>query len=310
MSGKIHSINISEKKGVQKTPVESVEMVNDFGIKTDAHAGKWHRQVSFLAQESIDKMVAKGLNVKGGDFAENITTIGVDLVSMKVGERLKIADVEFVISQLGKLCHNRCAIYHAAGDCVMPREGIFGVVKGNGGVKLGDTVEKLPKESITVAVVTLSDKGSKGERVDETGPALIEMVKKELNPSFTRLELIPDEVDQLKNIIKYLIDIQGFDLVITNGSTGLSPRDIAPDATIEMIEKRLPGFEEAMRMESFKKTPHALLSRAVCGTRKDSIILNVPGSPKGAVENLGVVIKALPHAIKKLQGDTADCAAK
>jgi molybdenum cofactor synthesis domain-containing protein len=253
-------------------------------------------------------MRAKGLDVNGGDFAENITTLGVDLVSMKVGERLQIGDVTFVISQLGKLCHHKCAVYYAAGDCVMPREGIFGVVQGNGEVKVGDEVKVLPKEKITVAVITLSDKGSKGERVDETGPMLIEMAKETLSPSFTRLELIPDDTEQLVNTIKYMTDLQKFDVVITNGSTGVSPRDIAPEATLQVIDKRLPGFEEAMRAESFKKTPHALISRAVCGIRNESLIINLPGSPKGARENLEVVLGAIPHAVKKLQGDPADCA--
>ncbi|MCD8492712.1 MAG: hypothetical protein LRY51_12905 [Geovibrio sp.] len=198
MSGKVHSINISEKKGVQKTPVNSVEMKNDFGITTDATRANGTDRSASLLRKVLIKWWQKASRSKGGDFAENITTIGVDLVSMKVGERLRINNVEFVISQLGKLCHNRCAIYHAAGDCVMPREGIFGVVKGNGTVTLGDTAEKLPKENITVAVVTLSDKGSKGERTDETGPAIIEMVKKELSPSFTRLELSPTRLTSLR----------------------------------------------------------------------------------------------------------------
>ncbi|WP_022851306.1 MOSC domain-containing protein [Limisalsivibrio acetivorans] len=306
--GKILYISTSEKKGVQKSNVDKANMIDNFGIEGDAHAGKWHRQVSFLAEESIDKMRKSGIDVSGGDFAENITTEGVDLVSMKVGERLKVGDVEFTISQLGKLCHNKCAIYYAAGTCVMPREGIFGVVSGNGEIKVGDEVEKLPKKGLSAAVITLSDKGSRGERVDETGPMLVEYLKENLNVTYTRLELIPDDKEELRNTLKYMSELQGFDIIITNGSTGVAPRDIAPDVTLELIERRLPGFEEAMRMESYKKVATAITSRAVCGTMGSSLVINLPGSPKAARENFEAVAAAVEHTVKKLQGDPTDCA--
>lgn len=304
----VQSLNISEKKGVKKTPVKSVELVNDFGIKNDAHAGKWHRQVSLLAAESIAKMKEKGLDVTSGDFAENITTEGVDLLSLIVGDVVTIGGVELVISQLGKLCHHKCAIYYAAGDCVMPREGIFAIVKGNGTINVGDEVTVTRKKGITACVVTMSDKGSVGQRTDETGPAVAKLLNDKMDVCFTRMEMLPDEQDQLESTLKYLCDHQKFDLVVTNGSTGVSPRDIAPDATLKMIDRRIPGFEEAMRMESFKKTDRALISRAVVGHRGNTLIINVPGSPKGAVENLDVIIGAIPHAIAKIQGSKEDCA--
>lgn len=304
----VQSLNISEKKGIKKTPVKSVELMNDFGIRNDAHAGKWHRQVSLLAAESIQKMKAKGLDVTSGDFAENITTEGVDLLSLIVGDIVTINGIDLVISQLGKLCHHKCAIYYAAGDCVMPREGIFGVVRGNGEIKVGDEVKVTKKKGITVCVVTLSDKGSVGQRTDETGPAVAKMLSDKLDVCFTRMEMLPDEQDQLESTLKYLCDHQKFDLVVTNGSTGVSPRDIAPDATLKVIDRRIPGFEEAMRMESFKKTERALISRAVVGHRGNTLIINLPGSPRGAVENLEVVIGSISHAIAKIQGSQEDCA--
>jgi molybdenum cofactor synthesis domain-containing protein len=306
--GKVQSLNVSETKGVQKTPVDSIELVNDFGIKDDAHAGKWHRQVSLLAVESIDKMAKQGLDVKSGDFAENITTEGIDLVSMNIGDVLTINGIELVISQLGKTCHHRCAVFYAAGDCVMPREGIFAVVRGNGEVKTGDDVQYKEKEGLSVAVITLSDKGSQGEREDETGPAVVKLAEENLPVAFFRTEIMADDQEKLENTLKYYADVQKVDLIITNGSTGVSPRDIAPDATLNVIDKRMPGFEEAMRAESLKITDRAMISRAVVGARKNSMIVNVPGSPKGAVENLSVIIKTLPHCIEKLQGGTADCA--
>lgn len=308
--GKIYSISISEKKGTKKTNVESAQIIDDYGIQNDAHAGKWHRQISFLAKESIEKMVKLGLNVKSGDFAENITTEGIDLCKLKVGEMLKINDIEFTISQIGKICHHRCAIYYQAGDCIMPKEGIFAKVKGSGQITVGDKIEVLPKKNFSVAVITLSDKGSKGEREDLTGKEIIDFLKNKLEPSFIRYEMIPDEKPILENMLADFADLQYFDLIITNGSTGIAPRDIAPDVTENVIHKRLPGFEEAMRMESFKKTKHAIVSRAVCGTRNNSLIVNLPGSPKGAIENLEVIIDAIPHTIKKLQGDKTDCAVK
>ena len=305
---KVQSLNISREKGVKKTPVDSVELITDFGIKDDAHAGKWHRQVSLLATESIQKMKDKGLNVDSGDFAENITTEGADLLSLAVGDTVMVGGVELTISQLGKLCHHRCAVYYAAGDCVMPREGIFGVVRNDGKVKVGDEFTITRKEGLSVCVITLSDKGSKGERVDETGPAVAKMLNDRLKVCFTRNEVMADEQKELEDALKYMCDLQKFDLVVTNGSTGVSPRDIAPDATLNVIERRLPGFEEAMRMKSFEKTNRALISRSVVGVRGKTLIINVPGSPKGAVENLDVVVDAIPHCIEKLQGSQADCA--
>lgn len=308
--GKVYCVSTSEKKGMRKTNRDKVRVVNDFGIDIDAHGGKWHRQVSFLAKESIEKMVAMGLNVKPGDFAENITTEGIDLCKYPVGTTLRINDIDFILSQKGKICHNKCAIYYQAGDCVMPKEGIFAIVKGNGEVKPGDDIQLILKKNLSIAVITLSDKGSRGEREDLTGKHIIDYIKNKIDTSFVRYEMIPDEKSILENMLVDFADTQEFDLIITNGSTGVAPRDIAPDITEKIIHKRLLGFEEAMRMESFKKTKHALISRAIAGTRKNSFIINLPGSPKGAIENLETIFDAIPHAIAKLQGDPSDCAVK
>jgi MOSC domain-containing protein YiiM len=138
---KLVAINISEKKGVPKTPIELGEFIVDFGLKGDAHGGNWHRQVSFLGQESIDKMKAVG--VKGlctGKFAENITTEGIELYSLPIGTKLKVGEVVFEVTQIGKECHQRCAIYHQVGDCVMPKEGIFARVIRGGIIKAGDEI--------------------------------------------------------------------------------------------------------------------------------------------------------------------------
>ena len=142
MNGKVIAVCVSDEKGVQKTSVGSVDIVENHGIKEDAHAGPWHRQVSLLANESIEKMRQKGLDLTYGDFGENIVTQGVDLVSLPVGTKLRLGEsVVGEISQIGKVCHDRCAIYHQAGDCIMPREGIFIKILTGGHVIPGDSIE-------------------------------------------------------------------------------------------------------------------------------------------------------------------------
>jgi molybdopterin adenylyltransferase len=139
--GKVVAVNISEDKGTKKTNVRSCSLLKDFGLKGDAHVGPWHRQVSLLANESIEKMRAKGLTVGYGDFAENITTEGIDLVHLPIGTEMRIGNTVILrVTQIGKECHERCAIYYQAGDCVMPKEGIFSEVVSEGEVKVGDEI--------------------------------------------------------------------------------------------------------------------------------------------------------------------------
>lgn len=138
MQGSVVAVCISTRKGERKSPVESVSLEKDHGLVGDAHAGPWHRQVSLLATESIAKMRALGLDVDSGDFAENITTVGVDLVSLPIGTRMIIGSTTLEVTQIGKECHNRCAIYYQAGDCVMPKEGIFARVLNGGTIRRGD----------------------------------------------------------------------------------------------------------------------------------------------------------------------------
>lgn len=143
------AVCISEKKGERKTPVESVELRENHGIVGDAHAGDWHRQVSLLATESIEKMRRMGLDVTAGDFAENITTSGIELVTLPIGTRLQVGQVLLEVTQIGKECHTRCAIFYQAGDCVMPKEGIFAKVITGGAVVPGDDVKVT--ENLTTA---------------------------------------------------------------------------------------------------------------------------------------------------------------
>ena len=141
---KIVSIAISKKKGTRKTPVEEAFISKDHGLEGDAHAGKWHRQVSFLSSESIEGVKDQGLDVTFGDFAENIATVGVDWKALPLGTRVKLGEAVIVeITQIGKECHNKCAIYYMAGDCIMPREGVFARVLEEGTIHRGDEIQIL-----------------------------------------------------------------------------------------------------------------------------------------------------------------------
>ncbi len=147
MPGRVVAVCVSEQKGERKKPVQEVLVRENHGIVGDAHAGDWHRQISLLALESIKKMQAKGLDVTTGDFAENITTEGIDLPSLPIGTILSIGETLHEVTQIGKECHARCAIYHQAGDCVMPREGIFVKVLRGGIIKPDDSVVVVPEKS-------------------------------------------------------------------------------------------------------------------------------------------------------------------
>lgn len=158
---------------------------------------------------------------------------------------------------------------------------------------------------ITVAVLTLSDKGSKGERKDESG-LLIQELLKDIEAEIKYYDILPDDKEFIKErLIEYSSKV---DLILTTGGTGLSPRDLTPEATLEVIERQVPGIAEAMRSEGLKKTKRAMLSRSVAGVRGGSLIVNLPGSPKAVKESLSIIIDVLPHAIEKIKGDTSECA--
>ncbi|MGB9839673.1 MogA/MoaB family molybdenum cofactor biosynthesis protein [Thermovenabulum sp.] len=158
---------------------------------------------------------------------------------------------------------------------------------------------------LRVGVITASDRGYRGEREDLSGKVIEEMVK-EINGVVEEYKVLPDDLEVIKKELINMSD-KGLDLILTTGGTGLSPRDNTPEATLAVVEKLVPGIPEAMRMASLAKTPHAMLSRAVAGIRGKTLIVNLPGSPKGVRENLSVILPALPHAVEVLRGEVKDC---
>jgi len=156
-------------------------------------------------------------------------------------------------------------------------------------------------------ILTISDKGARHERVDASGPAVASLLS-DIGAVVEKYEIIPDEIDIIKEKLEQYADAFHLDLVVTTGGTGVAPRDVTPDATRMVIERDIPGIAEAMRLESLKKTPHAVISRAMAGIRGKTLIINLPGSPKAAQENLAAILKAIPHAISKIQGDLSECA--
>ncbi len=164
-------------------------------------------------------------------------------------------------------------------------------------------------DEFSVGIITISDKGSRGERVDASGPAIEEMIK-QIGGRVEKYTIVPDEKQYIKEAIIEMSDRLGLNLVLTTGGTGFSNRDVTPEATLEVIERHVPGIPEAMRARSLAITPKAMLSRAQAGLRKQTLIINLPGSPKGVRENLEVIIPALKHGIEILTGQAAECGGK
>lgn len=307
--GKVIAVCISEKKGTQKQEVNEIRLVEDWGIEKDAHAGKWHRQVSLLSFEKIEAFREKGAEVDFGAFGENIILEGYDLRTIPVGATFQIGEAELVLTQIGKECHSHCEIYKKMGDCIMPREGVFTVVKKGGIVRPGDEVKMtLPAADrpFSAAVITLSDKGFAGEREDKSGP-LIEKMLKEAGYEVAETLLLPDGKAGLQRQLMRLADQRQISVIFTTGGTGFSERDVTPEATIAVCDRMAPGIADALRMYSLTITDRAMFSRAVSGIRKKTLIINLPGSPKAVKESLDYLLPALGHGLGILRGTEGEC---
>ena len=310
MKGIVKAVCISPSKGTEKRPVEKGFFVKDYGIEHDAHAGNWHRQVSLLSSDKVAEFNAKGARVVDGDFGENLLVEGIDFKSLPVGTILKAGNVVLRMTQIGKECHSHCAIHKRVGDCIMPREGVFAEVLQEGEIRPGDEMTVTmpdPDRPFSAAVITLSDKGAKGEREDESGPAAASMLT-EAGYEVKETLLLPDDPSALKKELCRLADQRQIDLIITSGGTGFSLRDQTPEATLAVADRNAPGISEYIRMCSARITDRAILSRGVSVIRKGTLIINLPGSPKAVKESLEFVLPPLDHGLRILRGSASECA--
>ncbi|HDP34912.1 MAG TPA: MOSC domain-containing protein [Candidatus Hydrogenedentes bacterium] len=303
--GQVVSLNISKEKGASKKPVNEVE-VTMTGIAGDAHAGVWHRQISLLAIESVKRFSdASGRAFGYGDFAENITTDGINLLDAAMLDRFTIGDVELEVTQLGKKCHgDGCAIYQEVGRCVMPREGIFCRVLRGGNIKPGDAIVYHPRY-LECRVITLSDRAHQGAYEDLSGPR----IQKHLHDFFKKTRwhpritgnILPDDAALLRQALDAAKD-ERVDIVITTGGTGIGPRDITPDVVTALADKLIPGIMEYIRVACGATKPNALLSRSVAAVIGGTLVYTLPGSAKAVDEYMSEIIKTLEHALLMAHG--------
>lgn len=308
--GTVLAVCTSAEKGVQKRDVHSAHFTPEWGIDGDAHAGKWHRQVSLLSADKIEAFRAKGAEVVYGDFGENLVVSGFDFRSLPVGTLLRCGEVLLEMTQIGKECHSHCAIYKTMGDCIMPREGVFARVLEGGTITVGEEmsiVERTSPLPYQAAVITLSDKGAAGEREDKSGPAIVEELEARGYEVVEKL-LLADGVGPLKAQLIRLCDQRQLDLILTTGGTGFTPRDQTPEATLAVADRTAPGIAEAIRADSMKYTKRAMFSRGVSVIRGKTLIINLPGSPKAVHESMEVFLDELPHALDMLRNTVHDCA--
>ena len=310
--GVVKAICISEVRGVQKKQVPSAMFNPEWGIEGDAHGGNWHRQVSLLSFDKIEAFRAKGAEIDFGAFGENLVVSGFDFRALPVGTLLRCGEVLLEMTQIGKECHTHCEIYKVMGDCIMPREGVFARVLQGGKIQVGDIMEIEPRKTprpFQAAVITLSDKGVKGEREDKSGPAIVERLQQE-GYEIAETLLLADEQAVLQKQLIRLCDQRQLDLILTTGGTGFAPRDVTPEATLAVAHRQAPGIAEAIRAASMQITPRAMLSRGVSVIRGKTLIINLPGSPKAVVESMDVFLDTIPHALTLLRGQGGECARK
>ncbi len=305
MELKILSVNISKEKGTIKEPVPEITL-NHHGVMDDAHAGPWHRQVSLLGKESVDRFSAQaGREIAFGEFAENMTTHGVELVKTSPLDRFSGENVELEVTQIGKSCHgSACAIFREVGNCVMPKEGIFARVIRQGSVKPGDVLTYKPR-ILRFHVVTLSDRASKGIYEDKSGPRIVEILHDHFDTKPRNIDVahtvIPDDASSLSVLIEKTT-YDEMDVIITTGGTGIGPRDITVETVQPMLDKEIPGIMEMIRVKHGQEKPNALLSRGVAGLIGETLIYTLPGSVKAVNEYMQETLKTMEHLIYMRHG--------
>ena len=300
MTANVVSVNISLEKGTPKEPVPEIRL-DEQGVQGDAHAGHWHRQVSILSRELIDGFQDDMDRTLGnGEFAENITTRGLDLSTLGLMDRLTIGEVVLQVTQIGKKCHGgSCAIFREIGKCVMPKEGIFCSVVHGGVVRPDDVLTHQPR-ALKVSILTASDRASRGEYEDRSGPQVEAQLAEffatqRWHPEISR-QILPDEASALTGALES-IERDGGDIVIITGGTGIGPRDITPEVVSEFCEKTIPGIMDAIRLKYGADKPNALLSRSVAGVKGTMLVYAIPGSVRAVSEYMSEIRKTMGHAL-------------
>jgi molybdenum cofactor synthesis domain-containing protein len=262
--------------------------------------------VSLLAVESVEKFSREAKRkINFGEFAENITTQGIDLPKCHIFDRFRIGESELELTQIGKECHGTaCAIFKEVGNCVMPKEGIFCRVLKTGKIKPNDRIVHVPKV-FRVSIITLSDRASGGIYEDRSGPRIKEILNAFFSAKNQRIEilnvLIPDDADALgKLLIRQKKD--GSDFIFTTGGTGIGERDITIETVSGLLDKQLPGIMELIRVKYGMEKPNALLSRGVAGTMGKTMVYTLPGSVKAVTEYMKEITKTMDHALFMLHG--------
>lgn len=302
---RIISVNISESKGTIKHPVDSINIIAG-GVENDAHLGYGIREISLLGVESISKFETENSQkIKYGDFAENITTSGLLLYKTHPFDRFISKDAELEVTQIGKECHGAsCNIFKETGNCIMPKEGIFCRVIKTGILKPGMTLTYKPK-IYKIHIITLSDRASRGEYKDRSGPRIKELLENFFTDNsslFTfNYSLIPDDPEKLRLLLIQNIEINT-DIIITNGGTGIGPRDFTPDVIKPMLDKEIPGIMEFIRMKYGGEKPNTLVSRSIAGVMGQSLIFSLPGSVRAVEEYMTEILKSLMHLVYMLHG--------
>lgn len=303
-AGRLAAVNVSDRRGVCKTPVIRA-LVDLSGVVGDAHAGPWQRQVSLLAEESLDRFgESAGRAFLPGMFAENLTTRGLDLGDVSLLDRFQIGTVELEVTQIGKRCHgDGCAIFREVGRCVMPQEGLFCRVLAGGGIEPGDRVVQV-KRRLRCLVVTLSDRASRGEYEDRSGPRAQALLRDHFAATRWRFDVqgvvLPDDAIRLRELL--VTEAPACDVIVTTGGTGIGPRDITPDVVVELADRLVPGVMEAIRVKCGATHPGALLSRSVAAVLGRTLVYTLPGSVRAVEEYLGEILKSLDHAVCMLHG--------
>jgi len=298
--GIIKAICTSEVRGVQKVNAGSGFLKTGWGIEGDAHGGDWDRQVSLLSYDKVCEFNAQGADVSHGDFGENILVEGIDFALLPIGTRVRLGHGVVEVTMIGKECKEHCQIYDKVGDCIMPREGVFAKVIESGAVSVGDNAEILNYKTFSAAVVTLSDKGFASERLDLSGEMIAKLLY-DYGYEVKEQHLLPDDYDKIVEALTELCDNRSIDLIITTGGTGFSKRDITPEATLAVSQRIAPGISEALRAFSLNITPNAMFSRGVSVIRGNTLIINLPGSPKAVKECLEYLLPYLNHGLDILK---------